>query len=445
MNRNCKSGVWISEVLFEPDVPLYSTFVMLLLSRIIVRGSQKIFKPNHNFISELYFSCGQISSGNWRPACVVSSEHVCSVKCTDIMRAFSTSSSVTHSKSDSDSGEYVMDVDMTALTGGDAATEKRLKILMLEREVLKQEGFKVPTHMTTAHWQELLNLPTRSSRKKFLSYLFGVEKKKENRKRKKEEKIPVEEMDGDNDKSESADRITYGFRGSTIFLRIYDSTMDNFYNYNAIRAMMLGQKLVFDCSYDIHMTPRESKNCAKQLTLAFGDNRMNPDPFDLYLTGGSPDCRTLSYLKKCIPTMYDDIFPLNVTEKSYLDLFPKEKLVYLTPHCREELLEYDHDAVYIIGSMVDKVNNEPLSLAKAKREGLKMAKLPLDRYLDWGSGGGKSLTLNQMLNILLVQKNVGDWRKSLVYVPQRKLIEKPVAKSFKRNFTNSKINIRSLM
>ncbi|KAI8428716.1 hypothetical protein MSG28_007414 [Choristoneura fumiferana] len=30
--------------------------------------------------------------------------------------------------------------------------------------------------------------------------------------------------------------------------------------------------------------------------------------------------------------------------------------------------------------MVDKVNNEPLSLAKAKRDGIKMAKLPLDRF-----------------------------------------------------------------
>lgn len=53
--------------------------------------------------------------------------------------------------------------------------------------------------------------------------------------------------------------------------------------------------------------------------------------------------------------MYEPWFPLNVHTNSYLDLFPKEQLVYLTPHCREELRTYDHDAIYIIGGIVDKV------------------------------------------------------------------------------------------
>jgi ribonuclease P protein 1 len=125
---------------------------------------------------------------------------------------------------------------------------------------------------------------------------------------------------------------------------------------------------------------------------------------------------------KCIPTLYDSDFPINITEKSYLDIFPKEDIVYLTPHCREELREFDHDAVYIIGAMVDKGNNEPLSLAKAKREGLKMAKLPLDKYLMWGSGSSKSLTLNQMMCILLDVRKTGSWEKALQHVPRRKVV-----------------------
>jgi ribonuclease P protein 1 len=72
--------------------------------------------------------------------------------------------------------------------------------------------------------------------------------------------------------------------------------------------------------------------------------------------------------------------------------------------------------------MVDKANNEPLSLAKAKREGLKMAKLPLDKYLMWGSGGSKSLTLNQMMRILLDVRATGSWDKALQHVPRRKII-----------------------
>ena len=71
--------------------------------------------------------------------------------------------------------------------------------------------------------------------------------------------------------------------------------------------------------------------------------------------------------------------------------------------------------------MVDKTNNEPLSLAKAKKQGLRMARLPLDRYLSWGAGSGKSLTLNQMVSIMLEMKKHGDWKKALRFVPRRKI------------------------
>jgi len=45
--------------------------------------------------------------------------------------------------------------------------------------------------------------------------------------------------------------------------------------------------------------------------------------------------------------------------------------------------------------MVDKMKVEPLSLAKGKRDKIRMAKLPLDLYLDWKQGT-KNLTINQV-------------------------------------------------
>lgn len=50
-----------------------------------------------------------------------------------------------------------------------------------------------------------------------------------------------------------------------------------------------------------------------------------------------------------------------------------------------------------------------------------MAKLPLEKYLPWGTGSGKSLTINQMMDILLELKHTRDWNKALQYVPTRKL------------------------
>lgn len=69
------------------------------------------------------------------------------------------------------------------------------------------------------------------------------------------------------------------------------------------------------------------------------------------------------------------------------------------------------------------MNNEPLSLAKAKRDGIKMAKLPLDRYLQWAPGSKKNLNINHMIPILLDLKLTGDWDYSLRHIPRRKLME----------------------
>jgi mitochondrial ribonuclease P protein 1 len=51
-----------------------------------------------------------------------------------------------------------------------------------------------------------------------------------------------------------------------------------------------------------------------------------------------------------------------------------------------------------------------------------MARLPLDHYLQWGSGSGKSLTLNHMISIMLDIKSTGNWEKALQHVPRRKII-----------------------
>lgn len=42
-----------------------------------------------------------------------------------------------------------------------------------------------------------------------------------------------------------------------------------------------------------------------------------------------------------------------MTEKSYLDLFDRKKLIYLSPNSPFEMTEFDHNAVYVIGAIID--------------------------------------------------------------------------------------------
>ena len=120
--------------------------------------------------------------------------------------------------------------------------------------------------------------------------------------------------------------------------------------------MQFGQKIVLDCSYDEYMTKREAINAAKQIMILFSENRNHINPFDIHLCNLTPNSTTMKYLLKHIPTLLDKEFPLNVHENSFMDLFPKEQLVYLTPHCKTDMNSYSHDSIYIIGAMVDKVN-----------------------------------------------------------------------------------------
>ncbi len=231
--------------------------------------------------------------------------------------------------------------------------------------------------------------------------------------------------------------ITYALGKTSILTRIGTATMNSWRNNRLCSAMQFGEKLIFDCSYDEHMTNREAKNAAKQLTLCFAANRMNREPFDLHFCNVNFDGDTMKQMVLHIPTMRDEAFPMNLYDGSYLDLFRKEQLVYLTPHCHDVLEEYDPNMIYIIGAMVDKMNHEPLSLAKAKKLQLKMARLPLDKYLGWGSGASKSLTLDQMVNIMLDLKKTRDWRVALKHVPRRKVVADKSNQRFKfQNFFN---------
>ncbi|XP_013115184.2 mitochondrial ribonuclease P protein 1 homolog [Stomoxys calcitrans] len=305
--------------------------------------------------------------------------------------------------------------------------ERRLKVLQLEVDIANQEGRRVPSlnFFQKYHWEHVLTLPSKSARMKYYGFLWQVEIKKQAKLRRKEEKAAdcQERLEKLREEREQNGHIIYGLGHVSMFMRIYDSTINHWMNHRLIRAMQYSPKMVLDCSYDQYMTQREAENAAKQLMLCFAENRSHDDPFDLHYCNVNLDTPCMQSLQRYIPTMLNMDFPMNVHQKCFTELFPKDKIVYLTPHCRTDLVEYNHDDVYIVGAMVDTVNNEPLSLAKAKKLGLRMARLPLDRYLQWGAGSGKSLTLNQMIKIMLDVRKTGDWRKALSHVPRRKLYD----------------------
>lgn len=240
-------------------------------------------------------------------------------------------------------------IDYDSITGGDEEILLKLKRLILEIDLLYESGEQVPSALKLDHWKTLLQLNSRSSRMKQLKYLFLIEKKKENRiVRKLEERADrLERYENLPDNN----HINYGLMRNSMFHRIYEKQINSFYNYRLCEAMLFGQDILFDCSYDGHMSLREKSNCAKQLLLMWSYNRVHKDPFNITFCNVNKEEVVFKCLSKTLPTMDEPNFPFNYTNKSYLELYPREKLVYLTPHCNEQLLKYNHDDVYIIGKI----------------------------------------------------------------------------------------------
>ena len=69
------------------------------------------------------------------------------------------------------------------------------------------------------------------------------------------------------------------------------------------------------------------------------------------------------------------------TRDLYIDLFDKDRLVYLTPDSPNEMTHFDHNAIYILGGIYDDQNKEPLTYEKAVRQNIRHQKLPLEKYL----------------------------------------------------------------
>lgn len=179
-------------------------------------------------------------------------------------------------------------------------------------------------------------------------------------------------------------------------------------------------KLIFDCSYSHEMTSQENKETAKQLTYCFGLNRSHPTPFVLHFCNMNFNSWLWTRLQSCMPTLTKRRLPVQIHEDDFLNLFPKEKLVLLTPDAPTVLKEYNADEHYVISALVDRGDRKPLTLAKAKQYDIRTARLPLESFRTCRVNN--ILTLDEMMQVMLEVKYSGDWHRAFQYVAKRKFV-----------------------
>ncbi|XP_031619445.1 mitochondrial ribonuclease P protein 1 homolog [Contarinia nasturtii] len=308
----------------------------------------------------------------------------------------------------------------------DEAQQQRIRFFQNEVELKRDQGESVPTieQLTIENYQHLMN-SSHNQRIKYYNYLnkretsIAVTFKKDNiRKKLHEEKISMGVFD---EKKPEGDQkhIEYGLGKISLIPKIYDRAIDRWRNMRTLWREHLGApKLIYDCSYSHYMTRRENQEAANQLALAFGNNRRHLQPYALNFCGMDKQSMLWSLLLKKIPTITTKPLPLRIHEADASEVFPKEKLVILTPNSPNLLREYNNDDYYVISGIVDRGDQKPLSIAKAKELNIRHARLPLEQYRRCRMN--KALTLDQMMSIMLELKRTRDWNKAFDFAAGRK-------------------------
>lgn len=151
------------------------------------------------------------------------------------------------------------------------------------------------------------------------------------------------------------------------------------------------------------------------MTFCYSSNRKIENPFHISLSdfGGK--------VEKQLHTLngFSNWLGIEYLNQSYLEHFAKEKLVYLSSESENTLSELDPNNFYIIGGLVDHNRLKGICLKKAKEQGIKTAKLPINDYMDLKSR--KVLTINQVFDIIIFYSVEKNWAKAFQSViPQRK-------------------------
>lgn len=142
--------------------------------------------------------------------------------------------------------------------------------------------------------------------------------------------------------------------------------------------------LVFDFRYlnDAEIIKPHIVTILKQFQLIINDNFKANNPFKIcYCCFDKKRNKFHEFLGPYAKYDQELVFE---TEKSYMDLFPRKQLVYLSRDAHEVMETYDPTKIYIIGSNKDsKDKYKYASLIQSKRDGIKCEKLPLEKYIKY--------------------------------------------------------------
>lgn len=264
----------------------------------------------------------------------------------------------------------------------DLSREDKRKRIEMYIKLQHERGDTMPTKLSEDDWEDLLYCTSMSSIMRLLKYLarkeFRAAQKLERQERIRQEIVETRERRAKM-ANENETRLTNYPGYTSIFRHIADNRDLLLARYIASYRMDT-PRIIFDCQYEhVYQATPDIRSLFLQFVSLYGMNGRSYEPFKLQLCNLQPGGR---FEKAFHNQLNEDRMLIEATSKSYLDLYPKKDLVYLSPNGKREMSAYNPDKTYIIGMLCDKGKaHDEYTFETARREGIQCERLPLDRYV----------------------------------------------------------------
>ncbi|KAJ3277948.1 tRNA (guanine(9)-N(1))-methyltransferase [Blyttiomyces sp. JEL0837] len=180
--------------------------------------------------------------------------------------------------------------------------------------------------------------------------------------------------------------------------------------------VLSNMRIVLDCDFESYMNLKEVQSVSTQIGRCYSvNNRGCKHPVNLVVTGMGEG------LTKSMVERHPEWnrWKMTFEEKSYMDLYSKDEMIYLSADSENLLETLDESKVYIIGGIVDKNRHKNLCQQRATAAGIKTARLPITEFLAMETR--KVLTINQVFEIMVKYLDNRDWKDAFTTaIPSRK-------------------------
>ncbi|XP_015606793.1 tRNA methyltransferase 10 homolog A [Cephus cinctus] len=172
--------------------------------------------------------------------------------------------------------------------------------------------------------------------------------------------------------------------------------------------------VTIDLAFDDHMIDKDIAKLIKQILRCYTLNRRAAAPMQFSLT--SFNGKSQQEMAKHNGYEHWDV---KFYPETYLNVYPKDKIVYLTSESENVIETLDHECVYVIGGLVDHNRYKGFCHRLAQEAGVRHGQLPLNKFLHMKAR--KVLTIDHVFEILLRVTEGKSWQEAFLQVlPERK-------------------------